>query len=106
MSKKKNNQLIQKYSKHLSIAFFLVAIIIYYLVGFINNNYPTYENPALFQALYSVLATLALGCFIMEIILLVRHNKILWKITSLIFSILTLYVTIICLLGIASVNFF
>ena len=101
MSKKKNNQLIQKYSKHLSIAFFLVAIIIYYLVGFINNNYPTYENPALFQALYSVLATLALGCFIMEIILLVRHNKILWKITSLIFSDILTFPNVISILNIA-----
>lgn len=101
-----NNKDILKHTEMITVIAFFVSIGVYELARFINGNYLPSEQPGLFQAIYALLAFLALGCLVVEIIFVKKNKELIWKIVSVIFSLFSLYVVLICLLGIASVNFF
>lgn len=100
-----NSKKLLKYSKGLGFVFLIASFGIYEIVGYIHSNYPTYEQPGLFQTIYILLAVVAIGFFIAQVIFAIKYKELIWRIVAVLFSLYSFYVIIICLLGFISVNF-
>jgi predicted anti-sigma-YlaC factor YlaD len=99
-------KLLIRHPGYASLLILMVSLTIYYSIGYINGHYPTYEQPVLFQTIYLVLSAVAFGCCVLSIVMLIQQKVLFWKMSAGILIVLTSIVAILCVLGIASVNFF